>query len=61
MGKKLTITAVILYMIVAHISGAYLKIHWIHVFNSFMLACILYNILEWKFDWAEENEEENNE
>ncbi len=63
MGKKFTITAVVLYMLVAHVGGYFLKIHWIHIFNSFMLACILHNLLEWKFDWVvegEQLEEENN-
>ena len=61
-GKKLTVTAIVLYLLVAHIGGHFLKVHWIHVFNSFMLVCILHNILEWKYDWIEQEEieEENN-
>ncbi len=63
MGKKLSVTAVVLYMLLAHIGGHFLKVHWIHVFNSFMLFCILHNLLEWKFDCGdqEESEEENND
>ena len=65
MGKKLSLIAVILYMLLAHIGGHFLKIHWIHIFNSFMLFCILHNLLEWKFDCMieeenEKDEEENN-
>ncbi len=61
MGKKLNVMAVVLYMLVAHICGNFLEVHWIHVFNSFMLVCILHNLLDWKFDWVEESEEENND
>ena len=61
MGKKLTIIGVVLYTIIAYIFAKFADIHWIHVFNSFMLVSILHNILEWKYDWIEqeENEEEN--
>ena len=59
MGKKLTIIGVVLYTIIAHIFGKFLDIHWIHIFNSFILVSILHNILEWKYDWVEESEEEN--
>ncbi len=59
MGKKLSIIAVVLYMLLAHVSGHFLEVHWIHVFNSFILVCILHNLLEWKYDWVEE--ELNNE
>lgn len=58
LGKKLTILGVVLYTIVAHICGKIIDVHWIHVFNSFMLFCILHNILQWKYDWV--SEEENN-
>ena len=61
MGKKLTVTAVVLYMLVAHVGGHFLKIHWIHIFNSFMLVAILHNILEWKYDWINEEEEDNDQ
>ena len=60
MGKKLTIIGVVLYIIIAHIFAKFGDIHWIHFFNSFMLVSILHNILEWKYDWVEESEEENN-
>ena len=60
MGKKLSVTAVVLYMLMANIGGYFLEIHWIHIFNSFMLVCILHNLLDWKFDWVEQSEEENN-
>ena len=58
MGKKLSIGAVVLYMLLAHIFGKFIDIHWIHVFNSFMLVCILHNLLEWKFDCTNQEEEE---
>lgn len=59
MGKKLTIIGVVLYTIIAYIFGKFMDIHWIHIFNSFMLVSILHNILEWKYDWV--NKEENND
>ncbi len=59
MGKKITIIGIVLYTIIAHIFAKFVDIHWIHVFNSFMLVTILHNILEWKYDWVEESEEEN--
>lgn len=58
MGKKLSVIAVVLYMLLAHIGGHFLQVHWIHIFNSLILVCILNNILEWKYDWVEETEEE---
>ncbi len=61
MGKKLSVTAVVLYMLIAHIGGHYLKVHWIHIFNSFILVCILHNLLEWKYDWVGQEEEENHD
>jgi len=59
MGKKLSIGAVVLYMLVAHIGEYFLKVHWIHIFNSFILVCILHNLLDWKFDWVDQGEEDN--
>ncbi len=60
MGKKISVTVVILYMLLAQIGGHYLKVHWIHVFNSFILVCILHNLLEWKFDCMIDQGEEDN-
>ncbi len=60
-GKKLSITAVILYMLVSHVCEYFLKVHWIHIFNSFMLVCILHNLLEWKYDWIDQTEEGEND
>ncbi len=60
MGKKLTIIGVVLFTVIAHICGKIIDVHWIHVFNSFMLVSILHNILEWKCDLIEEEKEEEN-
>jgi len=59
LGKKLTIFGVVLYTIVASIIAKFIDIHPIHVLNTLLLASILHNILEWKYDWV--NEEENND
>ena len=59
MGKKLTIIGIVLYTVIAHICAKFIDVHWIHVLNTFLLASILHNILEWKYDWV--SEEENND
>jgi len=61
MGKSLSVLTIVVYTILAHIGGAYLKVNWIHVFNSLILVSILYHLLEWKYDCVDQEEEENNE
>ena len=59
-GKPLSVLTIVVYTVLAYIGGAYLKVDWIHVFNSLILISILYHLLEWKYSWVGE-EEENNE
>jgi len=40
---------------VAIFSSKFLDIHWIHVLTVLLLSSILYQILEWKFDWIIED------
>ncbi len=56
-GKGLSVFTIVIYTVLANIIGSYLKIHWIHVFNSLILVSILYHILEWKYSWISEEEE----
>ena len=49
-AKKLHLTAIILYTIVASIIAHFTKIHFIHIFNAFMLSGIFYNLLDWKYE-----------
>jgi len=53
-AKKLHLTAIILYTIVAVVISKFTQIHFIHIFNGLMLSSILYNLLDWKYE-----EEEN--
>lgn len=57
-GKGLSIITIVVYTILAHIGGVFIDVNWIHVFNSLILVSILYHILEWKYAWV--SEEENN-
>lgn len=57
-GKPLSVLTIVVYTVLAHIGGAYLEVHWIHVFNSLILVNILYHLLEWKYAWVGVGEEE---
>ncbi len=59
MGKKLSILTFVGYTVIAHIFGTIIEIHWIHILSLLILINILYHLLEWKYDWVEESEEEN--
>ena len=59
-AKKLQLTTIIVYAIIASIASKFLDIHWIHLLNSLILSAILYHLLEWKYSCISE-EEENNE
>ncbi len=59
-GKSLSVLTVVAYTILAHIGATITKINWIHVFNSLILVSILYHLLEWKYSWVDQEEEENN-
>ena len=48
-AKKLHLTAIILYTIVAVVISKFTQIHFIHIFNGLMLSSILYNLLDWKY------------
>ena len=52
--KKLHIMAIIIYTIGAFIIGQLTKIHFIHIFNAFMLSGILYNLLDWRYGEIDE-------
>ena len=60
-GKKLSILTVIVYVIFAHIGGTILNVHWLHVFSAITLLNILYHLLEWKYEWIGQEEEENHD
>ncbi len=59
-AKKLHLTTFIIYSIIASIGSKLLNVHFIHILNALILSAILYHLLEWKYDWVEQ-EEENNE
>ena len=51
----------IIYSIIAGIVSKYLNVHWIHVLNALILSAILYQILEWRYDWVEEDNDKMEE
>lgn len=57
-AKKLHLITLVIYSIMASIGSKIFDIHWIHVLNALILSAILYHLLQWKYDWVEE--EENN-
>ena len=59
-AKKLHLIIFVVYSIMASVGSKILDIHWIHLLNVLILFSILYHLLEWKYDWIEESEEENN-
>ncbi len=58
-AKKLQLMTFVIYSIIASIGSKILDIHWIHILNALILSAILYHILEWKYNWVEEGEENN--
>ncbi len=56
-AKKLHFTTFIIYSIIASIGSKFLNVHWIHILNALILSNILFHILEWKYDWTEQEEE----
>jgi len=56
LGKKTYLMGIVIYTIIASILSPILKIEWIYIFNTLILSAILYHILEWKYDWVEEEE-----
>ncbi len=59
-ARKLHLIGIIFYSIIAGIASKFLNIHWIHLLNGLMLSAILYHILEWKYDWIEDGENNEN-
>lgn len=51
--KKIHLLAIIIYTIVSYFIQNLVQIHWIHIFNSLMLSSILYNLLDFKFNCEE--------
>ena len=58
-AKKLHLITFVVYSIMASIGSKFLNIPWIHLLNALILSAILYHLLEWKYDWVEEGD--NNE
>ena len=54
LGRKIYLMGIVMYTIIASILSPILKIEWIHIFNALILSAILFHILEWKYDWVEE-------
>jgi len=58
LSKQLFISAIILYSVVAFLTSKIVEIHYIHIFNTLMLSCILFNLLDWKYGVEEDSNEE---
>jgi len=54
-AQKIHLIGIILYTFIANFSAKFFDIHWIHIFNGFMLSSILYNLLDFKFVCEEGN------
>ena len=55
-AKKLQLMTFVIYSIMASIGSKILDIHWIHLLNALVLSNILFHILEWKYDWTDEGD-----
>lgn len=57
LGKGLTILTVVIYSVIANLGAVVMEVHWLHVFNALMIVNVLHQILTWKHDLQEEDDE----
>lgn len=48
-SKQIFLSAIFLYTIIAAVISRFTNTSFIDIFNAFMLSCILFNLLDWKY------------
>ena len=54
-ATQIHLFTVIIYGIISTFGSKLLNIHWIHILNGLMLSAILYHLLDWKYNYEEED------